>query len=161
MNLTGGGSQTVQDLRCGEKRYNFDTRSGSGRASGHGQAPPHELSVEIELGRSDRNAAGHGPEDLELETVGVLRVKGETHAVVRRADERPRVEEALTRSRQIGEVADFPRRVVHARHALVGPRDAGLLEQTEMMVVGGARDGKERRVGKALFHLEAADLAGK
>src|SRR4030095_3813486 len=136
MNLTGGGSQTVQDLRCGEKRYNFDTRSGSGRASGHGQAPPHELSVEIELGRSDRNAAGHrphaldpapsaaveielgrsernaaghGPEDLELETVGVLRVKGETHAVVRRADERPRVEEALTRSRQIGEVADFPR----------------------------------------------------
>src|SRR5262245_6290727 len=104
--IQGGKRHFGQPRRGNPGQRRTGTRAA---ASGRRQAASHELSVEIELGRADRNAAGHGPEDLELEAVGVLRVKGETHAVVRRADERPRVEQALARSRQIGELADFPR----------------------------------------------------
>src|SRR5258705_6142150 len=59
-------------------------------ASGRRQAAPRELTFEIELGRPDRDAAGHRPEDLELEPVRILRVQGEADAVVGRADERAR-----------------------------------------------------------------------
>src|SRR5262249_21317162 len=43
----------------------------------------------------------------------------------------------------------------HAHRALVGPRDARLLEEPQVMVFGAARDAQERRVGIAGFHLEA------
>jgi hypothetical protein len=36
--------------------------------------------------------------------------------------------------------------VVHARHALVRRRDAGLLEEAEVVVVRRARDDEERGV---------------
>jgi len=79
--------------------------------------------------------------------------------MIGRADQRAGLGEPLARAREVGQVADLPRRVVHARHALVGTGHARLLEQAEMVVVGGSGDLQEGRVRIASLDLEAHDVA--
>src|SRR5687767_942117 len=58
-----------------------------------------ELALEIQRARADRLGAGHRPEDLELEAVGILGVEREARAVIGGADERARLDEAAPRAR--------------------------------------------------------------
>src|SRR5206468_8934633 len=129
------------------------------RASGHRKAATGELALEIELGRSRGDPSRHRPEDLELEPVRVLGVERQAHAVIRRPDQRPGVDESLTRPRQVGEVIDLPGGVIHARDPLVGARHAGLLEQAEVVIVRRSRDLQERGGRIATLDLEAHDVA--
>src|SRR6185369_854566 len=123
------------------------------------EAAAGELAFEVERARARRRAAGHRPEDLELEPVGILRVERQAGAVIRGADERARLDQALLGPGQIGQLADLPRRVIHARHALIGRAHARLLEQPEVVIVAGARDRQKGRVRVATLDLEADDLA--
>src|SRR5205823_13522608 len=120
---------------------------------------PGELGVEIQRARADRRAAGHRPEDLELEAVRILRVKRQTRPVIRLTDQRPGLDQPLARPREIAQLCDFPCRVVHARGALVGRLQAGLFEEAEMMIVRRARDDEERGVRILALDLEAEHVA--
>src|SRR5687768_2846775 len=53
-----------------------------------------ELALQIQRARADGLGARHGPEDLELEAVGILGIEREAGAVVGGADQRPRLHEA-------------------------------------------------------------------
>src|SRR5215468_222677 len=123
------------------------------------RGPAGDLGVEIEGPRAHRRPAGHRPEDLELEPVGILGVEGEADPVIRLADERARVEQALARAAEVGDLAHLPRRVIHARHLLVGSAHTGLLKEAQVVIVGRAGNLQEGRVGIALGHLEAEELA--
>src|SRR5204862_5295035 len=105
------------------------------------------LRIQIERAGANGLAVGYRPEDLELEPVGVLRIERQAHAVIRLAHERAGLDQSLPRAGEVGELADLPRRVIHARRALVGARDARLLEEPEVMIVGRAGAPEERRVG--------------
>src|ERR1700675_1327405 len=120
--------------------------------------PARALSLGAARPRAHRLTAGDRPEDLELQPVRVLGVERQAHAVIGLADERAGLGQPLARAHEVGELADLPRGVVHARHALVGPRDTGLLEKTKVMIVGGAGDPEEGRVGMPHLHLEPEHL---
>ena len=81
--------------------------------------------------------------------------------MIRLAHERARLEQPLARAREVGELGDFPGGVVHARHALVGRPQAGLLEQAEVVVVAAAGNREEGGVRIAALDLEAEHVAVK
>src|SRR6266704_3160146 len=119
--------------------------------------PAGDLGLEVQRLRADRRASRHGPEDLELEAVGILGVEREADAVVGLADQRPRLGEPEPRASEIADLAHLPRRVVHARDALVRPRNPRLLEKAQVVVVLAAGNLHEGRVGILPLHLEPDD----
>src|SRR5262245_29505268 len=112
----------------------------------------------MELARADGLTSGHGPEHLELEAVGILCVEREAHAVIGLADQRADLEEPPAGASQVSQLADLPRRVIHARDALVRRADPPLLEQPEVVIVGRAGNPEERAPGPLGLHLEAEHL---
>src|SRR4030095_9175278 len=80
-------------------------------------------------------------------------------AVIRRSDQRARLDQPPLRGDEGGEGADLPGRVIHARDALVGRVHARLLEEPQVMVVGRAGDLEERGVGVAVLDLEPEEIA--
>src|SRR2546421_2306738 len=123
------------------------------------QATLEQFVLEVERAGAGGLAVGDGPEELELEAVGILGVEREAGAVVRLAHERARLDQPLAGAREIGQLGHFPRRVVHARHALVGRTQSRLLEEAQVVIVAAARDREERGVGIATLHLEAQHVA--
>src|SRR2546422_1190350 len=73
--------------------------------------------------------------------------------------QRARLDQPLSRAHQVGDVADLPGRVVHARHPLVGPLHARLLEQAQVMIVRAAGDPQEDRIRVPRLDLEAQHVA--
>ena len=114
-----------------------------------------QLGVQVQRTRAGRLAVRHGPEELELEPVGVFGVERQARAVIGLADQRACRDEPLASARQVHQVADLPRRVVHPGDALVGTTDAGVLEQAEVMIVGCVGDLEERRLRIPALNLEA------
>src|SRR5262245_45866285 len=127
--------------------------------SGRLEPAARQLSGEVERARRGRDAVRARPEDLELEPVRILGVERKPHAVTRRAHQRARLHQPPLRGDEIGERAYFPGGVIHPGHALVGRRDARLLEKAQVMVVGRARNLQERGVGTAMLDLEAEEIA--
>src|SRR5687767_11209364 len=82
----------------------------------------------------------HRPEELELESVGILGVERQAHPVIGHAHERTDVDQSPARAVEVAQLTNLPRRVIHPRDALVRLRDAGLLEQPEVVIVPAARD---------------------
>ena len=125
--LTAGASvgtapDSVKIRRDSRRRPSDGPADRSGRAQGTG-IPRRASSASRWRGRVPTGVpSGHGPEDLELETVRVLRVEGEADAVVGRADQRPGLGQAPAGAHEVGELAHLPRGVVHPRDALVGRR---------------------------------------
>jgi hypothetical protein len=159
--LSGGDQQDLLNFLRSLYSGPGGTPSASRLASRQRQPAAGELTLEIECGRPRRDGARHRPEDLELEPVRVLGVERQAHAVARLAHERAGVDESPTRARQVGELVDLPRGVIHARHALVRLPHARLLEQAQVVIVRRARNFQERGVRIAALHLEADDVAIK
>ena len=71
-----------------------------------------KLGVEVERARADGRAAGHGPEHLELEAVGVLRVEALGRAVAGLAGVGVQLRQGRARLLQVVDGVDLPRQVV-------------------------------------------------
>ena len=90
-------------------------------------APAGELGVEVEALHDGvvlevaPGFAGHGPEHLELDAVGVFSVERLAHAVVALSDERTEAEQAGAHRREVLDRVDFPGQVIEAGAALLRP----------------------------------------
>src|SRR5512132_1225337 len=150
----------------GRRRTRRAARRGAVRGRGpgpprspEGESSARQLTLEIERARADRRAAGHRPEELELEPVGVLGVEREARAVIGLAHQRAHLDEPLPRAGEVGELGDFPGGVIHARHALVGRAQRRLLEEPQVVIVAAAGNRQERGVRIAALDLEAEHVA--
>src|SRR5687767_11289261 len=116
---------------------------------------PGQFRFEVEGEGALRGPVRHRPEHFELQPVGILRVERQAHAVIGHAHERADFHQSMSRVIEIAQLTDLPRRVVHARHALVRRPDPGLLEQSEIVIVPAAGDAEKRRLRALRLHLEA------
>src|SRR5579863_7147284 len=118
----------------------------------HGHAAVGELGLPV-LG-------GHPPQDLELDTAGVLGVQRLGHAVVALPHQRPGGQQPGPGIDQVAQRADLPGQVVKAGvFGLVGRAARADLEQAEVVVVGRVRRAQERGAAGDLHpDLEAEGL---
>ena len=107
--------------------------------------------------------AGHGPHDLELVAVRVMRVERLRRAVVALADQRTGSEQRLSGVHEVFDATDLPRQVVEADGAADRARRAVAdREQPEVVIVLGAlgaEEGRPHRLPIVMDGLESEDVS--